>query len=216
MTYTQEQSKLKVALVNIFTSLRILLFPIIFILISSGGIINIIVALILFVLGALTDAFDGMIVRKYNLQTKFGFILDPIADKFLVLGTLLAISLVDYLMIPLYFFFIILFRDILVSILKPISDRNGFPIPTTFFAKLKTTIQFVSIILILVYMLVINIIFKEPSKEIILSNLGLLGLVPYYTMLLMVLVTIISGIDYIVLFVKGFLKSVKVSRTDER
>ncbi|MCS7298548.1 MAG: CDP-alcohol phosphatidyltransferase family protein [Spirochaetia bacterium] len=216
MTCTQERSKLKVALVNIFTSLRILLFPIIFILISSGGIINIVVALILFVLGALTDAFDGMIVRKYNLQTKFGFILDPIADKFLVLGTLLAISLVDYLMIPLYFFFIILFRDVLVSILKPISDRNGFPIPTTFFAKLKTTIQFVSIISILVYMLVINFIFKELSKESILSNLGLLGLIPYYTMLLMVLVTIISGIDYIVLFVKGFLRSVKVSRTDER
>lgn len=218
MIYTQEQYKLKIKilLVNIFTSLRIILFPIIFMLITSGGIINIIIALILFILGALTDAFDGLIVRKYNLQTKFGFILDPIADKFLVLGTLLAISLVEYLMIPLYFFFIIFFRDVLVSILKPISDKNGFPIPTTFFAKLKTTIQFVSIISILVYMLIINFMFRELSREFILSNFGLLGLIPYYTMLLMVLVTILSGVDYVVLFVRGLLSSLKKPRADER
>lgn len=195
----QERSNLAFLVVNFFTFFRILVFPFVLVLILNGGVVNILVSFLLFVFGAFTDAFDGMLARKYKVSSKFGFILDPIADKFLVLGTLLAMSLVDYLMIPLWCFFVILFRDILVSVLKPISDKLGFPIPTTFFAKLKTTTQFVGIIFIFVYMFLVNI-YK-------VDKIGFEGLlfVPYYIVLVLVVITVISGFEYVFLFLKGLL-----------
>ncbi|MEN2997756.1 MAG: CDP-alcohol phosphatidyltransferase family protein [Brevinematia bacterium] len=202
MIYMQEQFRSKLILVNIFTLARVALFPVILVLVLSGGLVNILIAFFLFVIGALTDAFDGILARKYNVESKFGFIIDPIADKFLVLGTLLAISLVDYLMIPIWLFFVILFRDVIVSILKPISERWGFSIPTTLFAKVKTTVQFVGIILVFVYLIFVNLTVYSVSGNQLLS-VEVFSLLPYYIVLFVAMVTIISGVEYLVLFVRG-------------
>ncbi|MCX8028385.1 MAG: CDP-alcohol phosphatidyltransferase family protein [Brevinematales bacterium] len=199
----QEQYRVKIFIVNAFTLSRILILPIIFWLIVSGGVVNFFISLILFILSALTDAFDGILARKYNVETKFGFILDPIADKILVLGTLLAILTIDYLMIPLYFFFIILVRDFIVSLLKPISDKKGFPIPTTFFAKVKTSTQYVLVVFVQIYLVIVNLVIDKPTKELLFSNLGIFSLFPYYSTLILVLITVVSGIEYLVLFIKG-------------
>lgn len=200
----QEQYRLKFVLVNLFTLLRMALFPIILILVLNGGLTNILIAFLLFIFGALTDAFDGILARKYNAESKFGFTIDPIADKFLVLGTLFSMTLIDYLSIPLWLFLIILVRDIIVSILKPISDKLGFPIPTTLFAKTKTTIQFIGIIVIFIYLVILNYYFYPISKENIVSKVGEIILLPYYTSLIITVITVISGIEYIALFISGY------------
>lgn len=195
----QERFNLAFLVVNFFTVFRILVFPFILILVLKGGVVNILIAFLLFVLGALTDAFDGILARKYGVSSKFGFIIDPIADKFLVLGTLLALSLVDYLMIPLWCFFVILFRDVLVSVLKPVSDKLGFPIPTTFFAKLKTTTQFIGIVLVFGYMFFVNVYkIEKIGFEWLLSF-------PYFVVLFLVVLTVVSGIEYVFLFFRGLL-----------
>ncbi|MFN4245918.1 MAG: CDP-alcohol phosphatidyltransferase family protein [Brevinematia bacterium] len=202
----QRQYSFKFFMINFFTIFRILVSPFVFMLLIINGVVNSILAFVLFMVGTITDAIDGMLARKYNLQSKFGFVLDPIADKFLVLFTLLGIILIDYFFVPFYFFVIIFLRDLIVTFLKPISDYKGFPIPTTSLAKIKTTIQFVCIISVLMYNILVNVFVGNPSVKSVIEFFGSFAYLPYYLCLVLLIVTIVSGIEYIVLFIRGVLK----------
>ena len=84
-------------LINILTLSRILFAAIIFVLLISPD--GYLLALVLFFLAGVTDYFDGYLARKYNAVSQLGEILDPIADKILILFVLfgLAINLSSYL-----------------------------------------------------------------------------------------------------------------------
>ena len=100
-------------------------------------------ALVLFFLAGVTDYFDGYLARKYNAVSQLGEILDPIADKILILFVLfgLAINLSSYLIG--FIGAIIITREIWVGALRDLNARNGKRDATkvTFLAKIKTTIQ---------------------------------------------------------------------------
>tara|TARA_B100000900_G_scaffold171713_1_gene145909 strand:+ start:987 stop:1463 length:477 start_codon:yes stop_codon:yes gene_type:complete len=100
-------------------------------------------ALILFFLAGLTDFFDGYLARKYNNISKVGEILDPIADKILILFVLfgLAINLSSYLIG--FIGATIITREIWVGALRDLNARNGNSDATkvTFLAKIKTSFQ---------------------------------------------------------------------------
>jgi CDP-diacylglycerol--glycerol-3-phosphate 3-phosphatidyltransferase len=104
-------------------------------------------ALILFFLAGITDYFDGYLARKYNAVSKLGEILDPIADKILILFVLfgLAINLSSYLVG--FIGAIIITREIWVGALRDLNARNGKSDVTkvTFIAKIKTSIQIFTI-----------------------------------------------------------------------
>ena len=104
-------------------------------------------ALILFFLAGITDYFDGYLARKYNAVSKLGEILDPIADKILILFVLfgLAINLSSYLVG--FIGAIIITREIWVGALRDLNARNGKSDITkvTFLAKIKTSIQIFTI-----------------------------------------------------------------------
>jgi CDP-diacylglycerol--glycerol-3-phosphate 3-phosphatidyltransferase len=108
-------------------------------------------ALILFFLAGITDYFDGYLARKYNAVSQLGEILDPIADKILVLFVLfgLAINLSSYLIGFLGSF--IITREIWVGALRDLNARNKNTTATkvTYLAKVKTTIQLFTIFLYL-------------------------------------------------------------------
>ena len=127
--------------INILTLSRILLAAVIFLLLISPD--GYILALLLFFLAGITDYFDGYLARKYNLESKLGEILDPIADKILVLFVLfgLAITLSSYLIG--FLGAIIITREIWVGALRDLNARNGRADLTkvTFLAKIKTTVQ---------------------------------------------------------------------------
>jgi len=76
------------------------------------------VALVLFVLGILSDAADGFVARSKRQQSQLGTILDPIADKFLILGTLISLSTIrglpSWMRIPAWFNLIVISRDALL------------------------------------------------------------------------------------------------------
>jgi cardiolipin synthase (CMP-forming) len=104
------------------------------------------VVFVLFCLGGLTDAVDGMIARRFDAESSFGRMLDPIADKLIVSaallmlasdGTLRAIHLVPAL--------VILCREILVSGLREFLAGADVSLPVTRVAKLKTVVQMVAI-----------------------------------------------------------------------
>ena len=128
-------------LINILTLSRILLAAIIFVLLMSPD--GYLMALVLFFLAGVTDYFDGYLARKYNSESQLGEILDPIADKILILFVLsgLAINLSSYLIG--FIGAIIITREIWVGALRDLNARNGKSNVTkvTFLAKTKTTVQ---------------------------------------------------------------------------
>ena len=132
-------------LINILTLSRILLAAIIFVLLMSPD--GYLLALVLFFLAGVTDYFDGYLARKYNAVSQLGEILDPIADKILILFVLfgLAINLSSYLIG--FIGAIIITREIWVSALRDLNARNGKSDATkvTLIAKIKTTIQIFTI-----------------------------------------------------------------------
>ena len=131
--------------INILTISRILLAAIVFILLMSPD--RYLLALILFFLAGITDYFDGYLARKYNSVSQLGEILDPIADKILILFVLfgLAINLSSYLIG--FIGSIIITREIWVGALRDLNARNGISKATkvTFLAKIKTSIQLFTI-----------------------------------------------------------------------
>ena len=104
-------------------------------------------ALVLFFIAGITDYFDGYLARKYSAVSQLGEILDPIADKILILFVLfgLAINLSSYLIG--FIGAIVITREIWVGALRDLNARNGKSDATsvTFLAKIKTSVQMLTL-----------------------------------------------------------------------
>ena len=144
--------------INILTLSRIFLAAVIFLLLISPD--RYLLALILFFLAGITDYFDGYLARKYNAVSQLGEILDPIADKILVLFVLfgLAINLSSYLIG--FIGALIISREIWVGALRDMNARNGKSHATkvTFLAKIKTTAQLFTISIYLLGLTIDNML----------------------------------------------------------
>lgn len=105
---------------------------------------------LLFVFCAVTDFFDGYLARKWSLTSDFGRMIDPIADKLLVAGGLIALNInfgaIWYIITPSL---IIIFRDIFVSGLREFAALSGRKMPPTRLAKWKTAAEMLAILLLL-------------------------------------------------------------------
>ncbi len=157
--------------VNLITLSRILLAPIILLFLISG---NYIITTLLFFLAGISDYLDGHFARKYNATSQIGEILDPIADKILMVFILfgLAVNLSSYLIA--FFGSIILAREIGVAALRDYASRNNMldTMKVTFIAKTKTTIQLFTISLYLIALaLKINLLILIADIFLIISVL---------------------------------------------
>jgi CDP-diacylglycerol--glycerol-3-phosphate 3-phosphatidyltransferase len=134
-----------VTFINLLTFSRILLAAIIFLLLMSSD--SYLLALILFYIAGFTDWLDGYLARKYNAVSQLGEILDPIADKILIVFVFfgLAVNLSSYFIG--FFASLIITREIWVGALRDLNARNNISDATrvTFLAKVKTTIQLITI-----------------------------------------------------------------------
>lgn len=104
-------------------------------------------AAIVFVVASITDYFDGKIARKYNLVTNFGKLMDPLADKMLVVTALILLSHtneVNYLCM-----LIVVLRELTISSIRLIALEQGIVIAASYYGKIKTATQMVSIVLLL-------------------------------------------------------------------
>ncbi|MFI6325877.1 CDP-diacylglycerol--glycerol-3-phosphate 3-phosphatidyltransferase [Nonomuraea sp. NPDC050556] len=104
------------------------------------------VALALFVIGSLTDYFDGELARRYGLITDFGKIADPIADKALTGAALVSLSILGEL--PWWVTSLILVRELGITIMRFMVIRHGV-IPASYGGKVKTVLQIAAIVLYL-------------------------------------------------------------------
>lgn len=138
-----------------------------------------IAAAVLFIIGCLTDFFDGRIARKRNLVTDFGKFIDPVADKLLVLTTL--IMLIHLGLIPAWFVIVILCRELAVDGLRMVAVTKGQVIAAGPLGKWKTTCQMVMISA----MLILNLSLVQSWPLAVLAGV-------------VILLTIVSGVDYFV------------------
>ena len=168
-----------------------------------------IVGAAIFLLISLTDMFDGKIARKYNAVTDFGKFLDPIADKLLVMGGMLAIIVYytqrtvwsrgyNVLIISMIFsLFIIIARELAVTSLRMICKDSGGPVIAANMAgKIKTVSQIVFIIAALIEPWVFKLIFKLINFDYARD----VQVITYASLIVMTAMTIYSGINYFVIY----------------
>lgn len=185
---------------NKLTISRVVMIPvfILFFYLNFTG--HYFVALAVFAIASLTDLFDGKIARKYNLVTNLGKFLDPIADKVLVLS-----ALVVFLTVPELFtanlggwavivagcgVALILAREIIVSGFRMVAASSGVVIAADIFGKYKTVTQDVAVVVLLVAAGVCEL--TDHLAGAILNEIGL----AFFA--LSVLLTVVSGVNYIV------------------
>jgi len=169
-------------LANKLTILRIFLIPIFMIFLLNRIPYGVEIAAFVFILAAITDALDGYVARKKNQVTTLGKFMDPLADKLLVSAAL--ISLVQMGKISALVAVIIIAREFTISVLRSVAAAEGIVIAASWWGKLKTITQIIAIIAILID----NFPFKYIN-------------VPFDTIMIWiaVILTIISGVDYIVI-----------------
>lgn len=177
---------------NLLTILRFLLVPVfLYFLIASTAPSHIAIALYIFLIASFTDYLDGMLARKWKVISDFGKIMDPLADKLLVLSALGGICWLPPLSLPKAIFFIILAREVLVTILREVYKKRGIVIAADQLGKLKTVMQMLGLIVAYGFWA-----YLQPIAPSIIT----LIVIWFW---LVVLITIISGINYLkVLFSK--------------
>lgn len=147
---------------------------------------------IIFIVASYTDHLDGKIARKNNLVTTFGKFLDPLADKILVLATMLI--LVEFDKLPAWIPIIVLIREFAVSGYRLIAvEKNGKVIAASFWGKLKTVTQMIAIILAF---LDINSFAAFITTKLTGFSLAL-NILATVIMLVSVVATVFSGWDYL-------------------
>ena len=150
-----------------------------------------IVPAIVYILTGLTDMLDGKIARKYNLVTDFGKFIDPLADKFMVIGSQIAILVWMMLngetKLALFFVWVvlvILLRELGVTSLRlVVAGKSGIVVAASLLGKIKTVSQMVGTVVILV----------EPIIPFFNEN----HILSYSFMIIMAFTTLFSGWDYL-------------------
>ena len=172
---------------NLLTIIRIILVPIFVLLINSELENPYFFALLIFLLASITDYFDGKLARKFQVVSKFGVFMDPLADKILVITSFvvfLNIELLSNIIFP-WMVGLILFRDLSVTLLRVLMKRADITMVTSKVAKFKTGLQ-LSAIIILLLLLSVNTMIPMQTFSNYLR----------YFMIMLTLFTVYTGIDY--------------------
>ncbi|MDR2157027.1 MAG: CDP-diacylglycerol--glycerol-3-phosphate 3-phosphatidyltransferase [Clostridiales Family XIII bacterium] len=129
---------------NTLTLVRIALIPVFVVLLLSGYAKA---AAAVFIVASLTDALDGYIARKKNLITNFGKLMDPLADKLLVVSALVCLTELNE--IAGWMLIVILAREFMITGLRSVAAGEGIVIAAGVTGKLKTIFQMVAVIALL-------------------------------------------------------------------
>jgi CDP-diacylglycerol--glycerol-3-phosphate 3-phosphatidyltransferase len=160
---------------NVLTLLRILLVPVLVVALLDETANGDLLAAIVFALASVTDAMDGYLARTRNAITTFGKLMDPIADKLLIIAALVA--LVSLHRLAGWVAMVIIARELTVTVTRMQATQHGVVIAANLWGKAKTIVQVAAIFFVIAV--------GEPSPA------WVDGLV--YGM---VVITIVSGIDY--------------------
>ena len=188
--------KTSLNLPNLLSLIRVCLVPVFvasLLFMRNIAIWGSVIPAIIFVITGLTDMLDGKIARKYNLVTDFGKFIDPLADKFMVIGSQITILvwlllLGEEFFVPAMIFvwvvLIILLRELGVTSLRlVVAGKSGIVVAASMLGKLKTVSQMVGTVIIII----------EPTIPFFNET----HILSYVMMALMTFTTLFSGFDYL-------------------
>ena len=179
---------------NILSLIRVCLVPAFvaaLIFMRNIEIWGFVVPAIIYILTGLTDMLDGKIARKYNLVTDFGKFIDPLADKFMVLSSMIAILVwmlllgkVTLALVFVWVVLVILLRELGVTSLRlVVANKSGIVVAASMLGKIKTVSQMVGTVVIII----------EPIIPYFKDN----NILSYVFMGIMAFTTLFSGLDYL-------------------
>jgi CDP-diacylglycerol---glycerol-3-phosphate 3-phosphatidyltransferase len=159
---------------NVLTLARILLVPVLVVALLDQTDHGDLLAAIAFALASLTDAIDGYLARSRNAVTTFGKLMDPVADKLLIVAALVALVSLDRL--PGWVAMVIIAREFAVTVTRLAATQQGVVIAANWWGKAKTITQVVAIFFAIAY---------DPTPAWV--DVLVYGAV---------VITVVSGIDY--------------------
>ena len=180
---------------NQLTLLRILLTPVFTLLLFADSPSSKELALLVYCLAALTDWYDGWVARRWGYITRWGRFLDPLADKVLTSAAFVSFIFIGYA--AAWMVWIIVVRDLLVTLLRSYSEYRNKPVETIKFAKTKTFFQ-----LVVIYLFLVAYVIRSSASlyrmfggwvDVVATKEIMFGL-----MLITTLLTAVSGAMYLV------------------
>lgn len=180
---------------NKISCVRIALLPVfIFFYLATFIPCNYLIAGIIFAIAAFTDFLDGKIARKYNLVTNLGKFLDPIADKLIVMAALILVTVDGTIPNPygIIISIIIIGRELIISAFRQIAAAKNVIMAADMWGKYKTTFQTIALPLL---MFQAQVVVSNWFSE---TGLMVLQIINYVLIGIATVLTIVSGINYIV------------------
>ena len=191
---------------NLLTIFRMIMSAVLYLLyvrtFQQSGFLSPIILFIIYVVIALTDLADGIIARKYNMVTELGKELDPMADKVLVFLMLFAFYRISLL--PLWVIIPIFGRDIYVNYLRKRSKTLEITFKTSNIAKAKTAIQMTFIGAVLAIPAIMDLKIPDRFYNFLADLVS--GPTIMITMIIIMVFTVYTGVDYYVKFRKEISK----------
>ncbi|MDT8325690.1 MAG: CDP-alcohol phosphatidyltransferase family protein [Bacteroidota bacterium] len=182
-------------LANRLSVLRMLLSPVFFYFLVSEYWLYNQLSLAVFLAAAVTDWYDGEIARRSGTVTTMGTFLDPLADKFLTSAAFLAFAFLDY--VPWWMVGVIVVRDLLITVLRSLAQSRGMHIATSKTAQTKTFIQMAVLYYLLLLIVGSDVDWVRTAAGGVLTTL-LHPTVTYALMLAVTLITLYTGVQYLV------------------
>ena len=188
---------------NMLSIIRCLLVPIFVVTLlfmRNLGIWGYIVPAAVYGLTAFTDMLDGKIARKYNIVTDFGKFIDPLADKFMVISSMITILVwmllrgdTTFALVFVWVVLIILLRELGVTSLRlVVAGKSGIVVAASMLGKIKTISQMVGTVVFILEP-AIPMVIKHSAVDFVCDN----HILSYICMAVMAFTTLFSGIDYL-------------------
>lgn len=179
---------------NQLTILRIILTPIFFALFLSNNPTLIQISFFIYILAAISDWYDGWLARKFNYITQWGKFWDPLADKILTSTCFIAFVIVDIL--SFWMVFLVILRDLSVTVLRSLADTKGIAFKTTYYAKWKTMLQMIFLYYLLIGYVMKNTPYFQNNFNYYIELFMNKDFI-YFVMLIITIITVHSGISYL-------------------
>ena len=192
---------------NKLTLARISLVPVLVLFMYIDNLWTRMLALLIFIVAAVTDIYDGAIARKQHKVTTVGIFLDPLADKLLMSAAFISFVGLRELHVPAWMVIVITSREFLITGLRSIAAAQNVVISASKTGKLKTTSQVVAVITLMVVLITNSALWNFAGIRPIyfLASSGLtyaagwcLVKLPYWLMLITTALTVYSGATYLV------------------
>jgi len=170
-------------------------------LLSIENVYCYLVGYIVFVVAAITDYYDGKIARERNLVTNFGKLLDPVADKVLVVSAFVMLLGIPDMNVPPWSIVLILAREFLVTGARSLGAAQGTVIAANKWGKLKTTLQMIYVCTFLFFAVVLQGLMDYPALVTYLPGdlevyVYYIGLASMISIIAVALYTVYSGVQF--------------------